>query len=210
MRLHQERRSNNLRGGNESKEYVQIDGMLIATFLTTFFYSSTYPHIYKEVMTAASDSFIASKQIINCVSVITFGYLWNKKSDILFRFYPVFCILESTLGIATTVFVIVTNNIAAYYLLDVFVFSIVTRNICCGGVKLRAARYDTERKREHFDNNNNSVSSLATILGSILAMFLKLNFSAMICIATCGNIIDNLFSTVLFYQTRNKKIITTN
>ena len=81
------------------KMKYKIDGMLIATFLTTIFYSSTYPYIHKEVMTVATDSFIALNQIINCVSVIVFGYLWNKKSDKLFKFYPIFCILESMLGI---------------------------------------------------------------------------------------------------------------
>lgn len=33
------------------KMRYKIDGMLIATFLTTIFYSSTYPYIHKELMT---------------------------------------------------------------------------------------------------------------------------------------------------------------
>lgn len=187
------------------KMRYKIDGMLIATFLTTIFYSSTYPYIHKEVMTVATDSFIALNQIINCVSIIVFGYLWNKKSDKLFKFYSIFCVLESMLGIMTTIFAIVTKNIIAYYLLDTFVFAIVTRNICCGGVKLRAIRYNSEEKREHFDNNNNSVSSLATILGSIIAMFLNLDFSTMLCIATFGNMIDNIFYIFIFNNTNKVK-----
>lgn len=176
--------------------------MLVATFLTTIFYSSTYPYIHKEVIVAATDSFIALNQIINCISIVIFGYVWNKKSNVLFRFYPAFCILESLLGILTTSFAILTNNILAYYLLDTFVFAIVTRNICCGGVKLRAKRYNTEEKREHFDNNNNSVASIATIIGSIIAMFLNLNFATMLCIATFGNMIDNIFYIFIFYNTK--------
>ena len=59
-----------------------IDGMLMATLLSNIFYSSTYPYIHKELMTVATDNFIALNQIINCVSVIIFGLAWNKKSDI--------------------------------------------------------------------------------------------------------------------------------
>lgn len=174
----------------------------MATFLTTIFYSSTYPYIHKEVMVVASDSLIALNQIINCVSVIICGWIWNNKSEKLFSFYPVYCVLETILGIITTIYAITTGNIIAYYLLDTIVFAVVTRNICCAGVKLRAIRYNSEEKREHFDNNNNSVSSLATILGSIIAMFLNLDFKIMLCIATFGNMIDNLFYIFIFYHTK--------
>lgn len=44
---------------NDSKTKIHIDGMLLATFLTTIFYSSTYPFIRKEVMTVATDSLIS-------------------------------------------------------------------------------------------------------------------------------------------------------
>ena len=172
--------------------------MLMATFLTTIFYSSTYPFIHKEIMTVASDSLIAFNQIVNCVSVIIFGYLWNKCGEKLFKHYTLFCVLETMLGIMTTVFVIITHDIVSYYILDLFVFSIVTRNICCGGIRLKALRYKAEGEREKFDNNNNSVSSIATILGSIIAMFLKLDFNTMIVLATFGNIVDNIFYMVIF------------
>lgn len=176
--------------------------MLLATFLTTIFYSSTYPYIHKELMIVASDSFIALNQIINCVSIIIFGSLWNKKSEELFKYYPIFCVLETLLGIMTTIYAIITHNIVVYYLLDTIVFAIITRNICCGGIKLRAIRYNSEEKREHFDNNNNSVYSVATIIGSIIAMFLNLNFTIMLCLATFGNIIDNIFYIFIFIKTR--------
>ena len=187
------------------KKRINIDGMLLATFLTTIFYSSTYPYIHKEVMMVASNTLIAFNQIINCISVIICGWLWNKVSEKLFEYYPVYCVLETVLGILTTTFAIITHNIVTYYLLDTFVFAIVTRNICCGGIKLRAIRYQTEEKREHFDNNNNSVSSLATIIGSVIAIFLKLNFATMLCLATFGNMIDNVFYIFIFIKTKQKR-----
>lgn len=187
------------------KKHINVDGMLLATFLTTIFYSATYPYIHKEVMMVATDNFIALNQIINCISIVVFGLLWNKKSEKLFDYYPAFCILETILGILTTTYAIFSHNIIAYYLLDTIVFAVVTRNICCGGVKLKAIRYKTEEEREHFDNNDNSSYSIATIIGSIIAMFLKLDFATMLCIATFGNAIDNIFYICIFFKTKQKE-----
>jgi len=186
----------------------KIDGMLAATFLTTLFYSSTYPYIHKEIMMAASDWLIAVNQIINCLSIVAFGSLWNKFSDRLFKFYPAVCVAETVLGIGSTAFAICTQHIAAYYMVDTLIFAIVTRNICCGGVKLRALRYKTEISREHFDNNNNSASAVATIIGSVIAMVLNLNFAVMLCIATFGNAIDNIFYIFIYRSTVQKEMNT--
>lgn len=84
--------------------------MLLATFLTTIFYSSTYPYIHKQIMMIASDSLIALNQIINCVSVIIFSTIWNKKSDKLFKFYPLFCIFEIMFEITIAIYVIITKT----------------------------------------------------------------------------------------------------
>lgn len=187
-----------------SNHNCKLDGMLLATLLTTLFYSATYPYIHKEIVSNVSDSIIALNQIINCISIIVYGRIWNKQSDRLFKFYPMFCILETVVGIATTIYAILSDNILAYYILDTLVFAIITRNICCGGVKLRAIRYRTEEEREHFDNNNNSMSAIATIIGSFIAMILELDFNMMLILATIGNSIDNTFYICIFYNQKKE------
>lgn len=183
-------------GGKNVKK--KVDGMLLATFLTTVFYSATYPYIHKVVMAHVSDMLIAVSQIINCVSIVLIGGLWNRKSDKIFEYYPVFCICETVLGCCSTIYAVFTKNIVAYYFVDTLIFAIVTRNICCGGVKLRAVRYKSESERERFDNNNNSASAIATIIGSVIAIILDLDFPLMLCIATIGNAIDNIFYLYLY------------
>lgn len=183
----------------------KIDGILLATFLTTIFYSATYPYIHKEIMANVTDTIIALNQIINCLSIVILGSIWNKKSNQLFKYYPVFCVCETALGIGSTIWATATHNIMAYYIVDTFIFAIVTRNIICGGVKLKAIRYNSEEKREHFDNNNNSASAVATIIGSIIAMLLNLDFSIMLWIATFGNAIDNIFYLFIFRNTQSQK-----
>lgn len=182
------------------KHNCKIDGMLLATLLTTLFYSATYPYIHKEIVSNVSDSIIALNQIINCISIIVYGRVWNKKSDRLFKFYPMFCILETILSIGSAIWAIMSGDIVAYYIVDTLIFAIVTRNICCGGVKLRAIRYRTEKEREYFDNNNNSMSAIATIIGSFIAMILELDFNMMLILATIGNSIDNIFYICIFYN----------
>ena len=176
--------------------------MLLATFITTLFYSATYPYIHKEIMQNVSDTIIALNQIINCLSVVILGSLWNKKSDKLFKYYPVLCISETILGVCSTIWATLTHNILAYYIIDTLIFAIVTRNICCGGVKLRGGGGGGGGGGERFDNNNNSMSAIATIIGSVLAIILKLDFVAMLWLATIGNAMDNIFYIFIYRKTR--------
>jgi len=182
----------------------KLDGMLLATFITTLFYSASYPFIHKVIISNVSETVIALSQIINCISIVFFGSVWNKLSHKLFKFYPTFCILETLLSVSSTVVAVTTDNILAYYIMDTLIFAIVTRNICCGGVKLRALRYSTETAREHFDNSDNSASAVATIIGSVLAMILKLDFISMLWVATVGNAVDNIFY-IYIYKNQMKK-----
>lgn len=182
----------------------KLDGMLLATFITTLFYSASYPYIHKVIISNVSETVIALSQIINCVSIVFFGLMWNRYSQKLFKFYSAFCIFETLLSITSTVIAVITGNIFAYYVIDTLIFAIVTRNICCGGVKLRALRYSTETAREHFDNSDNSASAVATIIGSVLAMILKLDFIPMLWIATVGNAVDNIFYIAIYNKEREQ------
>lgn len=181
----------------------KIDFMLVATFSTTIFYAATYPYIHRVIMQNVTDGTVAWNQIINCVSLVIFGTLWNK-TDVLFKFYPAICVFETLLGVCSTVFACVTGSVVVYYILDTLIFAIVTRNLCCGGIKLRTLRYNKE-KREEFDNNDNSVAAVATIIGSIVAMRLHLDFKVMLWLATFGNAVDNVFY-IFVYKSTVKRI----
>lgn len=184
---------------------IQIDGMLLASFLTTIFYSSTYPYIHVAVISELPDTYLAVNQIVNCLSIIIFGKLWNTYSKKLFRWYLLFCICECLTTIGVVLFYVITRNIIGYYILDTLAFAIITRNIICGGVKLRALRYNTEESRERFDNNNNSDYALATIIGSIIAIWLDLNIVLVLSLAAVGNMIDNAFYICIYYSTKRRK-----
>ena len=179
------------------------DAMLMATFFADCFYSATYPYIYKEILSGISGQAVAVNQIVNCISVILFSTLWNRFSDRLFPFYAVLCVLECLAGLCTSLYVTFhPENILMYYVLDTILLCLLTRNIICGGVRLRAMCYPTEQQREHFDNSNNAVSAAATIIGSAAALLLHLDFVHMIWLATFGNMIDNFFYINIFLKSR--------
>ena len=184
----------------------KTDSMLLATFFSTCFYSATYPYIYKVIMSAVTENAIAVNQIVNCTSTILVSWIWNRFSEKLFHYYAILCVLECLAGLCTSLYVTFQpENILVYYILDTALFCLITRNIICGGVRLRAIRYKNEKEREHFDNSNNAVAAFATIIGSLLAMNLDLNFVVMVWIATIGNMVDNFFYIQIFRET-NKKI----
>lgn len=187
------------------------DSMLLATFFATCFYSATYPYIYKEIMSTVSENAVAINQIVNCISTIIVSGIWNKFSEKLFPSYAVLCVLECVFGLCTSIYVTFNPaNIIIYYILDTALFCMITRNIISGGVRLRAIRYKSEKSREHFDNSNNAVSALATIVGSIIAMQLNLNFVAMVWIATIRNMIDNFFYIGIFREATAENKLTEN
>lgn len=182
----------------------KIDGIIMATFLTTLFYASTYPYINKIIISNASSNLIAMNQIGNCLSIIIFSTLWKKYNDKLYKHFRFFCISETLSIISICILTILTENIIMYYILDTLFFCIITRNIICGGITLRANRYKKEKERVEFDNNDNIAASAATIIGSLIAMILKLDFNIMLIIATIGNMIDNVFYIVIYTRQQKK------
>ena len=179
------------------------DAMLLATFFADCFYSATYPYIYKQILAGISSDAVAAQQIVNCISVILFSTLWNKFSDSFFPSYAVLCVLECLAGLCMSLYVTFhPENLLMYYILDTTLFCLITRNIICGGTKLRAMRYPTEQQREHFDNQNNAVSAAGTLIGSAAAFFLHLDFVPMVWLATFGNMIDNIFYICIFLKQR--------
>lgn len=167
--------------------------MLIASFVSTLFYSASYPYIYAETIKAVSKHYISFEQFVSCVGVVTIGTLWNRYSNKLFKHYAKFLTAEIAADVFLFAHVIVTGNIKFYFLLNVVIYSVITKNLCCGGVKMRALVHNTEESRERYDNNSNSVNAVATIIGTIAAAVLPFSLTALFILALIGNTVDNIF-----------------
>ena len=166
--------------------------MLLANFVSVLFYSMSYPYIYAQTCKIVPTYYISIEQLLSCISTIIFCGLWNKYSDRLFNHYSKIVIAETLLDIVLFADVMIRSDLRFYFLLNVIIYALITRNMACGGTKMRAMVNPTERDREQYDNNSNIVVSVATILGTVAAFIYMPDFKVLCVLALIGNVSDNV------------------
>ena len=127
--------------------------MLFAGFLSTLFYSASYPYIYAETIKVVNEKYLSAEQIISCIGIIVFSALWNKYGDRFFKHYVGILVAEFIADGILFADVIIREDLKFYFLFNVIIYSIITKNLCCGGIKLRAKVNPTEKLRERYDNS---------------------------------------------------------
>ena len=130
----------------------------------------------------------------------TFSLIWNKYGDKLFKHYPKIVVLEVIADSYLFLDVIVRGNLKFYFVLNILIYSIITRNITCGFVKIRAKVNSNEKDREKFDNNTNTVEALATITGAFLSIVTMPTLKVLFILALIGGIIDNFFYLYVYQR----------
>ena len=176
--------------------------MLLANFLSTLFYSVSYPYIYAETIKVVPHSYIGIEQILACLGTIIFCRSWNKHSDKLFKHYHLILYIEIIADIFLFADVLIRGNLQAYFLTNIIIYSIITKNLCCGIVKLRAKVNPTEKEREQYDNNSNIVCSIATLIGAGTAIMFNFDLNVLFVLAFVGGIIDNAFYLYIYNKIR--------
>ena len=101
--------------------------------------------------------------------------------------------------------VLTRNNLSFYFLLNVIIASTITKNLSCGGIKMRAMVNPSEREREQFDNNSNIVNAVATLVGASMAMIFDIDLRWLFILAFIGNASDNCFYLYI-YKVVNKDV----
>ena len=165
--------------------------MLLAAFLSGLFYSASYPYIYAETVKAVTQGYISFESVFACLGSIVFCGLWNKYSDKLFRGYRIILWLEVLFDLILFADVLIRGDLKFYFVFNIIIYSVITKNLACGGTKMRAIVNPTEKQREWYDNSCNIVCSAATLIGVGMATILKPNLTILFVLALCGNIIDN-------------------
>lgn len=165
--------------------------MLISNFICSLFYAFSYPYIYQEVMKVVERTYVSVEQIGSCVGVVVFGMLWNKFGDALYNHYRLTIVAETIADIFLFVYIIVSGNLKIYFILNLLIYALITRNIANGGIRLRAKVHPDEKSRERYDNNCNIVNSIASLLGAVLSLILSLDLNILFVCALIGNIFDN-------------------
>ena len=174
--------------------------MLFSNFLSTLFYSASYPYIYAEIVKVISRHYISFEQIISCIGIVVFGSLWNRYGDKLFQHYIKFILLEIAADTLLFADVLIWHDLKFYFLLNVIIYTLITKNMSCGGIKMRAKVNPTEELRERYDNNSNSIFAIATIAGTAFAVAFPVGLNALFVLALIGNVVDNFFYLYIYKQ----------
>lgn len=147
---------------------------------------------------------IALNSIIICVSGVIFPILWNKYRR-LYNTYSLLLLLE-VIGYITIGILIYTGIIGnlAYYLLETFLFATISKNIICGGNRLRSMRYNSEKLREAYDNNSTIVANGSSLIGFGASFLITIPVNVSFILITLGVCIDNIFYYRVYKQ--NNKI----
>jgi hypothetical protein len=100
--------------------------------------------------------------------------------------------------------VIIRQDLKFYFLFNVITYALITRNLSCGGVKMRAKVNPTEKLREQFDNNNTSISAIATLLGVGFVSVFNPSLRTLFIFALIGNSVDNIFYLYIYNQIKRR------
>jgi len=165
--------------------------MLTTNLICSIFYSMSYPYIYAEMMKVVNHFYISGEQIVTCLGVIIFGLLWNKKGDVLYKHYLWIVTAEIIADGFLFAHVLITGDLKFYFVLNVLIYALITRNMANGGIRLRAKIHPDERSRERYDNNCNIVNSVATLVGAGIAIIIPMSLTVLFIAALVGNVFDN-------------------
>lgn len=93
---------------------------------------------------------------------------------------------------------IITTQI--YYILDILLFSSITRSIICGGNRLKAIRYK-DNNREEFDNKSVMFANIASIIGYGISSIIEIPINIAFITMYIGIISDNIIYYIIYRQT---------
>ena len=137
---------------------------------------------------------ISINALCTCMGGIILPFIWNKYSDRLYKRYDIMLVTEAVIYILMLILLTFNNiNLVAYYILDTICFTLVTKNIICGGNKLRAKRYNNEADRVKYDNNSQMAANISSMIGFGISAIFTFSVSQAFILSTMGICIDNIF-----------------
>lgn len=184
----------------------QADPLVIGAAVSNLFYSLAYPIVHTITMQGIDSKWLSFASLANCILASIITKLWLKKSKKLYYFYGVMLGVEVIVyGILTVAFLGGAASPSMYYMGDAILNAVITRNIICGGTRLKALRYEGE-EREEYDNKNNYYSYITSIIGFAISSFITFSTPIGFILMFIGIAIDNIFYYQAFKEEKSKEI----
>lgn len=178
--------------------------MLLSNLVCTLFYSMSYPYIYSMTMKVVSKGYISFEQIGCCLGTVVFGIIWNKYGDKLFQYFSLIIIAETIATILFIAYTMYSGDLKIYFILNILICALITRNMWNGGIRLRAKVHPDEKTRERYDNNCNIVNSIGTLGGAAIAIVFSFKLNTLLIFALIGGIFDNFCYYYIYKKVRNR------
>lgn len=158
-----------------------IDLLVASAFICNLLYALCNPVVHVELISNVGSSLVSLVSLIGSFATAIVSRMWLKRGKKLYKFYPVFLIIEPIVyGVAITMVLIDVMPESIYYILDGIMYATITNNIVCGGSRFKTKKYNTEDKRNDFDNSVGFYASIASIIGygigSIITFDVKVAF----------------------------------
>ena len=178
-----------------------IDELLIAGALSNLFYSIAYPIVHTITMKSINSN-ISLTGLLNCVLVAIITKMWLNKSKELYKIFGIMLGIEVVAyGILTGLFLIKVADPLMYFIGDAIMGAIITRNIICGGTRLKSLRYEGEA-REEFDNKTTYYCTITSIIGYGFSALITLPTDLGFIFMFIGIAVDNIFYYKVFKNTK--------
>lgn len=170
------------------------DKLILASFLSNLFYAACYPAVHSCLMQSVGQRMISINALCTCIGGIILPFVWNKYSDRMYKKYGTMLFIEAIIYILILIMLLRGDmNLIVYYILDTICFTLVTKNIICGGNKLRAKRYNNEADRVKYDNDTQMAGNISSMIGFGISAIFEFSMSQAFILSTIGICVDNLF-----------------
>lgn len=170
-----------------------VDLLVLSAFICNVLFALCNPVIHVELISSVSSTLVSMSSLVGSIGSALVSRIWMKKGKELFKFYPIFLIIEPIiygLAIGMVLLNIMTNQV--YYVLDALMYATVTNNIVCGGNRFKAIRYNNDDSRSNFDNAIGFYASIASIIGYGIGSICTFSITSAFIMIFCSISIDNI------------------
>lgn len=177
------------------------DELLWSGLISNLFYSTAYPVVHTVTVKNLDSRLLSVSSLISCILVIVVNKIWIGKSEKLYKKFGFMLFFESFLYfIVLTMILTKTITPQTYYIIDVLLFSSITRSVICGGNRLKSIRYQG-KSREEFDNKIVIYCNIASVIGYAVSSILKIPINIAFLIMYVGIISDNFIYYFIYKKT---------
>lgn len=174
-------------------KHKNVDELLIAGATSNLFYSVAYPIVHTITVQNINSNTMSFASLLNCILAAIVAKIWLDNSTKLYKSFGFMLKAEViAYGILTILFLMDIVNPAMYFLSDAIMSAIITRNIICGGTRLKALRYEGET-RETFDNKTVYYCNITSVIGYAFSWLVTLPTSIGFIFMFIGIAVDNIF-----------------